>query len=115
MNNEEETCNAIPENLSTIGERAHRAIMAVLTECEATDSGGCRSFYSPAEWLDRGEQYGTISELVVVYDGGDLAGFFSLDASYPTYKSHTLMSEALAAEGLYCEECTCWYAAIYEI
>jgi len=115
MNNEEETCNAIPENLSSIGERAHRAIMALLNKQYATYTGGCRSFYSPAEWRERGEQYGTNGELVVVYDGGDLARFFSIDASYPSYEGHTLMSEALAAEGLYFEECTCWYAAIYEI
>jgi hypothetical protein len=79
----------------------------------APDGGGCRTFYTPAEWRERGESYGRDSVLIVVHDGGDAAAAFSWD-----YECHNLresLSDKLAAMGLYAEQCTSWYSAIYEL
>lgn len=113
---------ARPEGLSEAGSEAYDAVVAVLRKHEATRTGGCKAFYSPAEWRARGESYGTEAELVVVYDGGDLMRFFSLDACYNElydfpaerrYATYEGMQAALEAVGLYFEECTGWYSAVY--
>ena len=110
MDNKDLTC---PENLSPLGKRAHKAIMEVLRRHEMTYTGGCKAFWSPQEWKDRGESYGHLSELVIVYDGGDLVPFFSPE-SVQGYVLYERMRAALEAVGLYWEQCTCWYSAIYE-
>jgi hypothetical protein len=103
--------NAKPDGLSALGQKAHKVIMRVLTAHEMTETGGCKSFYSPAEWRKRNEKYGQGAELIVVYDGGSLYPFFNLDAE--CYELHDEMSNALKEAGLYVEECTGWYAAVY--
>lgn len=103
-----------PEGLSEAGSKAYDAIMQIITENGATNTGECKAFYSPTEWEKRGESYGKGAELIVVYDGGDHRRFFNMDAAYPTYISHLKMVNALGAEGLFFEECTGWYAAIYK-
>lgn len=105
--------NAMPKGLSRKGQEAYGIIMEVLRAHDGEDTGGCKSFYSPAEWKARGEEYGTESELVVVYDGGDLRPFFNMDDAYPGYDLHEKMRQALAKAGLYAEECTGWYGAVY--
>ena len=72
-----------------------------------------RSFYTPAEWKSRGEQYGLKSELIVVHDGGDLASFFNPD--YGSWKLQSAMNVALEKVGYYAEPCTTWYTAIYKM
>jgi hypothetical protein len=105
-----------PEGLSDLGNAAYEKIMKILEENGAFRSGGCRVFYSPEEWMERGEQYGTDAELVVVYDGGDHARFFSMDAdSFTMYASTERMREALEEVGAWFEECTGWYAAVYSM
>lgn len=111
MNNLDLSC---PEGLSAAGRKAYEVIMGVLKDADMMYTGGCKAFYSPSDWADRGEMYGTESELVVVYDGGDLRYFFSLDADMETsYTFTTRMNKALEAAGFRSEECTRWYAAIY--
>lgn len=105
---------ARPDDLSPKGQRAHQVIMRLLEEYDLTYTGGCKAFYSPLEWKDRGESYGHTSELVVVYDGGDVQHFFTLDGS-SSYTLYERMREALEAEGMYWEECTRWYCAIYSL
>jgi len=107
--------NVKPEGLSKTGTKAYEVIMSVLKKHDATYTGGCKSFYSPAEWKGRGEEFGLDAELIVVYDGGSLPPYFSLDHSYPHYTQYEIMRQALEAEGLYFEECTGWYAAIYKL
>lgn len=70
-------------------------------------------FYTPTEWERRGEQYGLGAELIVAYDGGDLAYYFNLDRE--CYDLHEEMQLVLAEIGVYFEECTCWYSAIYSL
>lgn len=102
----------IPKPLSRAGKRAAEAILAVLTKHDAADTGGCKAFYSPREWKDRGEKYGTESVLIVVYDGGAHRSFFESEGW--GFKRIEEMQAALAAAGFWIEPCTGWYAAVYE-
>ncbi len=123
-----------PEGLSEKGNVAYDVIIAALQKAGLSDdTGGCKTFYSPDEWKARGEQYGTSAHLVIVYDGalqsvfnsmvaGDLAydlaclrqdlGFDAREVQ-PTLNDK--ISTELAACGLFIEECTGWYAAVYDI
>jgi hypothetical protein len=101
-----------PEKLSDLGNAAYDRIMEYLHEKGLTNTGGCKTFYSPKEWADRGEDYGTDSLLIIVHDGGDHARAFSWD--YEDYKTIEGMVETLKPLGLFPEQCTCWYSAIYK-
>lgn len=81
---------------------------------EAPDGGGCKAFYSPEEWEDRGESYGLRSQLVLVHDGGDLAPLCNPD--YECWKDLDAFSNFLQEKfGVYVEPCTGWYAAVYPV
>jgi hypothetical protein len=86
-----------------------RAVLGVLPK-DAT-GGGCRAFYGPKEWAERNETYGLKSLLIVVHDGGDLEPYCNLD--FGSYSMHDQMQAALGKVGLYMEQCTSWYSAIY--
>jgi hypothetical protein len=118
----------VPPKLSPAGRRACEVIHEHLTKHEATYTGGCRTFYSPAEWRERGEEYGRDAVLIVVYDGGNVRPYFSLDAAYDLdcevfeatgkpsrrcYSTTEDMGDALRAAGFEVEECTSWYSAVY--
>jgi hypothetical protein len=102
---------AIPTDLTWYGRRAAATIFACLRRHRSTWTGGCRAFYSPASWEARGERYGQGSLLLVVYDGSALADFFRLGDHAKRYDA---MHKALERIGLYSQECTGWYSAIYE-
>jgi hypothetical protein len=105
---------AIPENLDDAGIVAVDTITALLDQLGMDDTGGCKAFYSPTEWKERGEEYGKDSVLIVVHDGGDLACFFNWSYAKETgYRMLNDMQEALEGEGLRAEQCTAWYTAIY--
>jgi hypothetical protein len=124
---------AMPDDLDAHGKRAYVAIKKHLGNFDDLSTGGCTSFYSPKEWEDRGEDYGKGSKLIVVYDGGELRPYFNMDACYDghcmlmdflvsegkdvsnvkPYDLYENMQDALGKEGLYFEECTGWYAAVY--
>jgi hypothetical protein len=74
-------------------------------------AAGCRAFYTPEEWMARGERYGLNSILIVVHDGGDLAPYFNYD--YGRYELTEKMRKALKKIGYWSEACTSWYTAIY--
>lgn len=59
----------IPEGLSPEGEKAWELVTTFFVENKMTDTGGCKTFYSPKEWQEKGNRYGTKSVLIVVYDG----------------------------------------------
>lgn len=103
---------AEPEDLSADGERAYKAIIAVLQSEGVLNSGGSKVFYSPAQWKARGEEFGLNSELIVVHDGGDHAPYFNLD--YQDYLAHAKMDLALKKASLYAETQTTWYSAIFK-
>jgi len=102
-----------PEGLTPLGDKAYDAVMAALQEKGATNSGGCKVFYSPEEWQERGESYGAESELIVCHDGGAHAMFFNMD--YGNYNEVEDMAHSLHNKGVYVEQCTCWYSAIYPL
>lgn len=99
----------IPDGLSAEGKRAARALID-LAGAEAT-GGGCRAFYTPAEWRARGEEYGLTAELIVVHDGGAFAPMLNLD--YQRYDDYDKVVVALSRVGTWVEACTCWYSAVY--
>jgi len=116
------TCLDAPDDLDAQGLAAHAAIVKYLTENGLTQTGGCLTFYSPKEWRARGESYGRDSHLIVVYDGSQVARAFSLDKCYETarpgvdcYRHYEGLHKKLEEIGLFSEECTKWYSAVYTI
>lgn len=115
-----ENCSAVPpdfacpDGLSPKGAEAWEAIVTLLREKDDLKSGGHTNvFYSPAAWLDRGEDYGRGSELIILHDGGNHACYFNGD--YECYSAVEAMRQALEQHGLYTEPCTSWYSAVYKI
>lgn len=101
----------IPNGLTRKGREAATLIRDFLREKDITETGGGGRFYTPREWRDRGEKYGTESLLIVTHDGGDHAPAFNMD-----YLAYELMEELrvrLSAIGVFPEQCTSWYSAIY--
>ncbi len=99
----------IPKGLSREGRAAAKAIVA-LAKKYGLEPGDSRVFYTPKEWRERGESYGTSGELVVVYDGGDLASLMTMDYGYKLFDE---LMGALNAHGCFPEQCTGWYSAVY--
>ncbi|KLI09232.1 MULTISPECIES: hypothetical protein [Mycobacteriaceae] len=103
----------IPEDLSANGRKAAETIRDFFTEKNITNHGGGGKFYSPQQWLDRGELYGLGSLLIITHDGGDHAGAFNLD--YEQYELHDQLQTRLRSLGVFVEGCTGWYSAIHPI
>ena len=103
-------------NLSGKAKKIADGIVAWMTDRsgESPDGGGCRAFYSTKEWKDRGESYGLNSLLILCHDGGDLGPLCSWD--YECYKAMDDFSNFLREKhGVYIEQCTSWYSAVYSI
>lgn len=103
---------AIPADISDRAHEGYNIIIKFLIDNGMTETGGCKAFYSPAEWSERGEKYGLKSLFVVVHDGGCLAPICNMD--YGDYKLHDAMQAKLNAAGFFLEGCTSWYSAVYE-
>ena len=58
----------IPEGLSPLGAQAAEVIRTFLQDRGIQDHGGGGRFYTPTEWVDRGERYGRSSLLLVTHD-----------------------------------------------
>lgn len=95
---------------------AAKIIMSAMTSNFPNDwelsGGGCKVFYSPEEWQERGERYGDGSVLVVTYDGGDHKTFFNYD--YECNDSIAAMDNALLKAGYNHEPINHWSTAIYK-
>lgn len=100
----------IPSGLSPKAQAAAEAITNFCQERKLS-TGGCNPFYSPEEWISRGEVYGVDAILIVVHDGGDLASHFNVD--YCDYVDFGHMARLLEGVGCFAEACTSWYTAIY--
>lgn len=105
-------CLEKPEGLSELGGKAYDSIIEFLKANELTDTGGCKVFYSPKQWREKGERYGIGSELIICYDGGDHARAFAY--AYEAYSTMEALSNHLQPLGVFCEQCTGWYSAIYK-
>lgn len=111
---------ARPDNLSTEGNKAYDIVKQYLIDNKLTFTGGCKLFYSPQEWNERGESHGLTSVLVVVYDGAAAGRALSFDKAYesarPGFDCYALLEnlqDKLRENGLFFEQCTTWYSAIY--
>lgn len=110
---------AIPETLKGLAREAAEKVVAYIRaqhkkafdENKEPGAGG-KMFYTPEEWKERGEKYGTEALVVVVHDGGDHAPYFNWD--YECYKLIEGLAEELAKIGCFAEQCTGWYSAIYK-
>tara|TARA_Y100000034_G_scaffold59657_1_gene72535 strand:+ start:12854 stop:13213 length:360 start_codon:yes stop_codon:yes gene_type:complete len=100
----------IPTGLSRKGRKAAYAIRNFMKKHHFL-TGGCKTFYTPAEWDERGESYGGASELVFVYDGGDLYSIMSNEFGFDLSNE---LQQNLNDIGVFAECCTSWYSAIYE-
>jgi hypothetical protein len=100
-----------PMDLTVDGREAYKVIVNYLEKHEMTDTGGCKAFYSPTTWKERGESYGDGSVLIVVHDGGDLAYLFNLVHDCVSYRE---IKQELDKAGFYPESMTCWATAIYK-
>lgn len=104
---------AFPPDLSPRGREAAEIILQLATKTLThRPHGGQRAFYSPQEWDRRGESYGLNSILIVSFDASDLSLFFAYEEEQ--YSLIAQMDAALAASKFWAEQCTLWYAAIYE-
>jgi hypothetical protein len=99
-------------NLSPKGHEALELIQQFLAEKGLTGTGGQRVFWSPEEWKERGEKYGQDSILVITHDGGDHAPAFNWD--YCNYELLEALQNRLVLQGMFVEQCTGWYSAVYE-
>ena len=101
----------IPTGLNDSGLKAANIILAFM-EKHNMSTGGCRLFYSPEQWKSRGEEYGITSELIFVYDGGDLFDVLNgyIEGSYRMMDEFT---KVLVDGGFHYEPCTHWYSAVY--
>jgi hypothetical protein len=104
---------SIPAGLCPLGQAAAEAIVSVLRREDRADAGGCRAFYSPAEWEARREAYGQDAVLIVVHDGGDHMAHFAYECQ--DYEAINRMADALRPLGLYSEQATVWCSALYRI
>lgn len=93
--------------------KAAEKILEVIKRHETPCSGGCKCFYSAQEWEERGEEHGQGAILIVCHDGGSQAKYFNWDYEQPNLISE--LSEELEELGVYAEQCTGWYSAVYEV
>ena len=101
----------IPSGLSPLGVQAAKAVLAVAAERGSLCGGVERPFVHPDEWKARGETYGLFAELIVIHDGGPFAPLLSYD--YEEYDWIERLTKRLSPLGVYAEQCTTWYSAIY--
>lgn len=111
-----------PEGLSKRGLAAWEVIVQFLVANGLTYTGGCGAFIDPKEWKARGGEYGCESVLVVFHEGSEVGAAFSMDHCYEhgggsakSYAKLEAMSDELAKIGLFAEQCTRTYSAVYEI
>lgn len=104
----------IPTPLTPAGRRAAEIIRDY---CSKHDLGpGERMFYTPEEWSERGEEYGTDSVLVVVHEACDAAIAISMDGAYysnASYKHFGRLDQQLRSKGMYLEGMYSWCSAVY--
>ena len=104
----------IPTGLSVKATKGAEIIRAFASEHDLMFTGGCRIFVNPTEWK---QQYGGNSLLIVVHEGTASDVCLSLDGAYDrgSYDLFEALSKKLRGVGVYLEQCTRCYSALYEI
>jgi len=110
----------MPDGLDEKGRKAYAIIVEYLKANKLTCTE-LRAFYAPAEWIKRGHEYGQGACLIIMYDGAtSLKRVFSMDACYAAarpgvdcYALYEGMQAKLNEAGMFFEECTNWFCAVY--
>ena len=111
----------IPTGLSVKATKAAEIIRAFASEYDLMFTGGCHIFVNPTEWRSRtawpSAQYGGNSLLIVLHEGTASDVCLSLDGAYDrgSYDLYEALSKKLRGVGVYLEQCTRCYSALYEI
>lgn len=98
-----------PEDLSERGKIAYMIVRAWANKYELT-SGGNQVFQHPKE---NTSGYGEDSELVLIYDGGDMYSIFNCYGRPQQIVIQDELNEKLAQNGLFMEFNNHWSASIY--
>jgi len=99
-----------PEGISPRAKQAYDVILPFLIAHDLTFTGGCQVFHRPEDWDG---DYGKGSVLVILYEGASAGNAFSYDREqYPLIEA---LDKELAKIGLFSEQCTTYYSAVYEI
>ena len=85
-------------------------ILRLLAKYGLLYTGGCRLFYTPAEWQADGGKYSNNSVLVVSYDGADAK---HLCNSSLAGKAKQVLQDELDRIGLYFDEGTHWFGMVF--
>jgi hypothetical protein len=103
---------AIPYNLCSQGRSAAQAILGMLTEDNECWSGGCRAFFSPQEWRNKGHELIDRTVLVVLHDGGIMSEYFD-----PVYggQRYERQLQYLRENSFFAEHISHFYAEILPI
>lgn len=102
----------IPEGLSDFTLQLLLDMRSWLAERGDVNTGGCRAFYSPAEY----RQWRQVPDSVVCvigHDGGSLAPYFNL--SYCDYEAFDDMTEFVDLRGFWCECQTSGETYVYRL
>ncbi len=89
------------------------AIREFMRSEDALYNGGCRAFYSPDEWKERGEMFGTGSALILCHDGGELSYRCNWDKC--RIEEIRRFDDFIYTLGYYVESLTGWYSALYPL
>ena len=113
---------AKPDGLSSQGEKAYQIVREYLITNGLTFTGGCKLFHTPKEWTEKqGWEHGYGSELIVCFEGAAAGRALSFDKAYesarPGVDCYRLLEDLqmkLREAGLFFEQCTTFYSAIYK-
>ena len=114
-------CNRMAEQCRDHGERVETADTLTIAIREWLSSKGIESDPSDFRLYDpHRDEFGQRSLLIITHEGTDAARAISLDGAYDygagskdCYSLYDQFSEYLDKMGVYIEQCTRWYSAIY--
>lgn len=90
-----------------------QAAVEVMYDTDKADILSDCQFYTPAQWAERGEEFGLNSQLVLVHDGGWMSYMLNLGhEAYSLYDAFAARMQELLPD-YHFEQCTNWYSALY--
>ena len=105
---------AIPQDIPIAAQDFARDLRNSMRAAGEEGCGGCKAFYSPAEWEDLQKVRLARSVLLVVcHDGGNMAPRFNTD--YEQYKLYDSIDPMLRARGLWRDHITSVESHIFRL